>query len=150
MTTENSENKPSLYAQLSEIKPPRSDVAIATSDDSSGLGENGGSLKKRMDFAPRMSDFQVVDKRLFPILKETVEWLNNLMIARVLIEEVIPLKSIITKHLLGEYPEISFAEAYCIAEVAVSVPIDSEGRIDIVRVFAKAGEMEAEKEKSKL
>jgi hypothetical protein len=44
---------------------------------------------------------------------------------------------------------MQYAEAMCVSDVAVTVALDSEGRIDIARVFAKAGEMEEEKEKNK-
>jgi hypothetical protein len=143
------DNSIPTYEKFSEIHPPRVDEA--NGETANGLtGNFSGSLKQRTELSPKMSDFQVVDRRLFPVLKEGLEWLNNLMVGRVFPETVIPMKSIIEKHLLQEYPEMSLAEAMCIAEVAVGVPLDSEGRIDIARVFVKAGEIEEEKEDKKL
>jgi hypothetical protein len=143
------DNSIPTFEKFSEIKPPRS---LSDSEDDSEVGlpeTQAGSLRRRTEIAPKMSDFQVVDKRLFPVLKEGLEWLNNLMVARVFPETIIPLKNIIIKHLLQEFNDISFAEAVCIAEVAVTVALDSEGRIDIARVFAKSGEIEDDKDKNK-
>jgi len=149
MTEENIEQSQagdSLYGRLSEVRPARSDVAVK--DES--LDDGGGSLAQRMKSSPKMSDTQVVDKRLFPILKETVDWLNNLMIARVFPETLNPLRNIIVKHLLQEYSEMVFAEAVAITEVALTVAIDGEGRMDIIHLFSKMKEDIEDEKKAKL
>jgi len=135
----------SVYDQLSEIAPPRSDVA---QDD--GLEETfAGTLSQRMKVSPKMTDTQVVDKRLFPVLMETVTWLNNLMVARVFPDTLNPLRNIIIKHLLQEYDDVSFAEAVCIAEVALTIALDGEGRLDIIHMYSKISDIK-EEEKSKI
>ena len=138
-----------MFDRMAEIKPPRVE---AVSDDGVDdiLDSYGGSATQRMKVSPKMSDTQVVDKRLFPILKETMEWLNNLMIARVFPETLNPLRNIIVKHLLQEYAEVSFAEAICLAEVALTVAIDGEGRMDIIHLFSKMSEVTDEANKGKL
>lgn len=137
-----------LYGQLSEVRPARSEVAVK--DSSLDLDDGGGSLAQRMRSSPKMSDTQVVDKRLFPVLKEAVDWLNNLMVARVFPETLNPLRNIIVKHLLQEYPDMVFAEAVAITEVALTVAIDGEGRMDIIHLFSKMKEDTEDKEKAKL
>jgi hypothetical protein len=135
----------SVYDQLSEIAPPRSDVA---QDDS--LEETyAGTLSQRMKVSPKMTDTQVVDKRLFPILRKEVEWINNLMVGRIFPDTLNPLRNIIIKHLLQEYDDVSFAEAVCIAEVALTIALDGEGRLDIIHMYSKISETQQE-EKGKI
>jgi len=151
MTEENKEQSQqgdSLYGQLSEVRPARSDVAVK--EGAELLDDGGGSLAQRMKSSPKMSDTQVVDKRLFPVLKETVDWLNNLMVARVFPETLNPLRNIIVKHLLQEYSDMVFAEAIAITEVALTVAIDGEGRMDIIHLFSKMKEDTEEEKKGKL
>lgn len=151
MAEENIDKKAtSAYEQLSEIHPPRVVESIKDDGDSVAIAdENAGSLGRRMKQSPKLTDFQVIDKRLFPILKEGVEWLNNLMVARIFPETQIPLKIILGKHLLTEYPEMQLAEAICIAEVAVSVALDSEGRIDIYKAYVGGHEATEQEDKNK-
>lgn len=134
----------SVYNQLSEVTPPRG--GIAENDDD--LEDNYmGTMTQRMKASPKMSDTQVVDKRLFPILKEP--WLSNLMVARVFPDTFNPLRNIIAKHLLQEYPEMSLAEAMVEAEIALTVPLDGMGRLDIIHMFSKLSE-QAQEEKGKI
>src|SRR3972149_6341668 len=133
-----------LYGRLSELHPSRG----GGETKEKGLPDDGsGSLTQRMKLSPKRSDIQVVDERLFPVLKETLKWLDNLMIGRVFPEQQIPLKRIIGKHLLKEYPDMSVAEATVIADVAVSVPIDGEGRMDIIHLFTKMTEKSEDEDK---
>lgn len=137
----------SAYDSLSEIAPPRTDVAINPELED----DLAGSLSQRMKVSPKMSDTQIVDKRLFPILRETVEWLNHLMVARIMPETYMPLRTLIVKHLLKTYKgyELSMTEATVLAETALSIGIDGEGRLDIVHLFSKLTEVNQE-DKSKL
>lgn len=149
MTTEGfGQSSDSLYGRLAEVRPTRTDIepmqGIVFEDD------GGGSLSQRMRGSPKMSDTQVVDKRLFPPLKDAVEWLNHLMVGRVFPEQLIPLKRIIGKHLLKEYNDMSVAEATVLADVAVSIAIDGEGRMDIIHLFSKLSETTEEKDKAKI
>lgn len=141
--TENAQSYDAAYNSLAEISPPRQD--IATQED--GVGEMyGGSLAQRMKNSPKMSDTQVVDSRLFPILQDTIKWLNHLMVARVFPETLNPLRNIIIKHLLQEHEQdISFAEAVSLAEVALTIAIDGEGRMDIIHLFSKIEDNAEEK-----
>ncbi len=154
MVDENSleqpQEKDDLFGQLSEIRPARSDVAVKEGDMRETGEDGGGSLTQRMRMSPKMSDTQLVDKRLFPVLKDNVEWLNNLMVARVFPETLNPLRNIITKHLLQEYPEMSMAESICLAEVALTVAIDGEGRMDIIHLFSKMSDPSDDEKKGKL
>lgn len=137
-------NFDSVYNKLSEITPPRDDVESHDDD----LEDNiAGSLSQRMKASPKMSDTQVVDKRLFPVLREP--WLSNLMVARVFPDTMNPLRNINAKHLLQEYDEVSVAEALSETEVAVTIPLDGEGRLDIIHMFTKLSE-KAEEEKGKI
>lgn len=140
-----------LYGQLSEIKPPRGDVAT----QEVGVGElphddGFGSLADRMKLSPKMSDTQVVDRRLFPILKEKLDYLNNLPVARVFPETINPLRNILVKELLQTYEDMSFAEAISIVEVALTIAIDGEGRMDIIHLFSKMSDNGDDKDKGKL
>lgn len=139
-----------LYGQMAEIQPARSDVATKEGDIGGLVDDGFGSLSRQMRNSPKMSDTQVVDKRLFPVLKESVEWLNNLMIARVFPETLNPLRNIIVKHMLQEYEDMSFAEAVALAEVALTVAIDGEGRMDIIHLFSKMSESSEDEKKNKL
>ena len=133
-----------LYERLSEIQPPRTDIApVDIADD------YGGSLERRMQQSPKMTDMQVADKRLFPILKETVSWLNYLMVARVSPETYLPMRNIVVKHLLKEFSELQMAEAVVIAETAISIAIDGEGRIDELALFGRSSDT-IEEDKKKL
>jgi len=151
---EENEGKPkenagnSLFNQLSEVRPARTDVAVE--DEVGDVGDVSGSLSQRMKLSPKMTDTQIVDKRLFPILKETLDWLNNLMVARVYPETLNPLRNIIIKHLLKEYFSMSFAEAVALAEVALTVALDGEGRLDMIHMFSKLSEASEEEGKGKL
>jgi hypothetical protein len=143
--TEENDKYDSVYNQLSEITPPRGDV-----DDGNGeLEENfAGTLAQRMKASPKLSDTQVVDKRLFPALREP--WLANLMVARVFPDTMNPLRNINIKHLLQEYDEVQMAEAISETEVAVTIPLDGEGRLDIIHMFSRLSEQAQEKEGNKI
>lgn len=123
----------SLFNQLSTISPGRVDVAEKDINSS-------GSLTDNMKVSPKRTDFQVLDDRLFPVLKEGIKWINNIMVGRVFPDTINPLRNILCKHLLRSYSDMSFAEAVFIAEVALSVAIDGEGRIDAIHSFGKIGE----------
>jgi len=93
---------------------------------------------------------QVADKRLFPVLKETVDWLGYLMVARVSPETYLPLRNIVVKHMLKTFPDLQMAEAVVIAETAISIAIDGEGRIDELALFGRSSEVEEEDKKNKI
>lgn len=130
-----------VYDSLSEVSVPRDDVGAHDMD----FGE---SMSQRMKMSTKMSDTQVVDKRLFPELKE--DWLSNLMVARIFPDTFNPLRNIIAKHLLQEYPDMSVAEAIAQAEVALTVPLDGEGRLDIIHLFSKLSENNEKEKRDKL
>ncbi len=120
------------FENMSEIKPPR--TALSKSDEEIPISEASGNLRQRMQMNPKMTDMQIIDNRLFPILKENAKWLNNLMVARVFPETFNPLRNILIKDLLSEYEDMSLAEATCLVEVALTIPLDGEGRLDIIHV----------------
>lgn len=130
-----------VYNNLSEVSAPRDDVGAHDIDISE-------SMSQRMKMSTKMSDTQVVDKRLFPELKE--DWLSNLMVARIFLDTFNPLRNIIAKHLLQEYPDMSVAEAIAQAEVALTVPLDGEGRLDIIHLFSKLSENNEKEKRDKL
>jgi hypothetical protein len=136
-----------IYDQMRELKPPRTSAITPNDVDDNMDVEWDGGLRKRMQMSPKLSDMQTADKRLFPVLKENVDWLNNLMVARVYPETYIPFRNIIVKNLLKEYPEMSVTEALALAELALSVAIDGEGRIDELALFGGSSAMAEEKEK---
>jgi len=139
------DNSDSLYNQLAQIKPPRSDVSTSVVED-----DFGGSLSRRMQSSPKQTDMQVADKRLFPVLKETVDWLGYLMVARVSPETYLPLRNIVVKHMLKTFSDLQMAEAVVIAETAISIAIDGEGRIDELALFGRSSEVEEEDKKNKI
>ena len=133
-----------LWERMAEVKPPRGEVVLAEGEIPSG---SSSSLSKRMQQSPKMSDMQVADKRLFPVLKETVAWLSYLMVARVSPETYLPLRNIVVKHLLKDFSDLQMAEAVVIAETAISIAIDGEGRIDELALFGRSSEAEEEEKK---
>ena len=133
-----------LWERMAEVKPPRGEAVLAEGEIPSG---SGSSLSKRMQQSPKMSDMQIADKRLFPVLKETVAWLSYLMVARVSPETYLPLRNIVVKHLLKDFSDLQMAEAVVIAETAISIAIDGEGRIDELALFGRSGEAEEEEKK---
>ena len=139
------ENK--LFNELAEVKPPRKEVGIPPDEEAIGNDNGGGSLSQRMRGSPKKTDTQVVIEYLLPELK--TPWLSNLMMARVFPETFNPLRNIIAKHLLQEYNEMSVAEALAQAEVALTIPLDGEGRLDIIHTFSKLSGTDTEENKNK-
>lgn len=139
MTLEDSSGD-SLFNQFAEVKPVRTDVSVVGTQEPRTLS---GSMRN----SPKMTEFQVLDSRLFPKLREDAEWLDNLMMGRVFPDTLNPLRNIIMKHLLQEDEDISFAEAVVIAEVAVTVPLDGMGRLDEIHSYIKGGDKEEEGKK---
>lgn len=132
-----------LFKQFSVIEPPR-DVVVP--DEGNGKGEVGHEdLEDRIEGSPRLSDVQSVLKQLFVDLG--IPWLNNLQMARIPPEYYNYLKRIIVKRLIRRYKKEP-AEAIAIAEVAVGVAIDGDGRIEAIAVMGRAAEAEETKNKS--
>jgi hypothetical protein len=121
------------WEQISEILPERVDVKMPedSNDLESDLGH--GTLGQNMRGSPKLSDVQTIDKRLFPDLQKS--WLNNLLVSRVFPDLYNDLFEIIVKGLLMENTDMTLEEAVCTAEVALSIPIDGEGRIDAIAVL---------------
>jgi len=144
MAEEAEDKSEPLWDRMAEVKPPRGDVAPLEGEIPIGYED---SLAKRTRQSPKMSDMQVADKRLFPILKEAVGWLDYLMVARVSPETYLPLRNIVVKHLLKDFPDLQMAESVVIAETAISIAIDGEGRIDELALFGRSSEAEEEEKK---
>lgn len=148
MVQDNEDKSQSAYDRLSEINPPKSDAKIELDSEISPITETGGSLTNRMKLSPKKTDIQVVMDVLFPEIE--IPWLKNLMVARIFPETFNPLRNIIAKHLLQEYPEMSVAQALSVAELVLTVPLDGEGRLDAIHISSKLKEIEDEKDKNKL
>ncbi len=131
-----------LFNKMSEAIPPRDDTALdeVTEDEHGTIGE-------RMEGSPKLTDVQVIDKRLFPDLG--IPWLNNLQMARVFPEYYVYLKRIMVKHLVRTHG-MFVAQAMAVAEVAVGIPIDGEGRIDAIAIMGRAAEAEETKAKNEV
>jgi hypothetical protein len=69
------------------------------------------------------------------------------MVARVSPETYLPLRNIVVKHMLKTFPDLQMAEAVVIAETAISIAIDGEGRIDELALFGRSSEVEEEDKK---
>jgi len=134
------------WEQISEILPERDDVKLP--DDSGDIGSElvHGTLGQNMRGAPKLSDVQTIDKRLFPDLGRP--WLNNMLVSRVFPDLYNDLFDIIVKGLLMENTDMTLEEAVCTAEVALSIPIDGEGRIDAIAVLGSP-QATAESDKNK-
>ncbi|MFA5386021.1 MAG: hypothetical protein WC364_15430 [Eubacteriales bacterium] len=118
-----------------DLFPERDDVVLPdepSQADNKGSG-GYGSATQNMVRSPKLSDVQTIDKRLFPDLGKT--FLNNLMIAGIFPDLYNDLFDIIVKGLLLENSEMTLEEAVCTAEVALSVGIDREGRIDAIAIL---------------
>jgi len=147
MVEEAEDKSETLWERMAEVKSPRGEVVLADEEIPSG---RSGSLLKRTQQSPKMSDMQIADKRLFPVLKETVAWLSYLMVARVSPETYLPLRNIVVKHLLKDFSDLQMAEAVVIAETAISIAIDGEGRIDELALFGRSSEAEEDDKTKKL
>lgn len=129
-----------LFNQFAEVKP------IRTDGDNIG-GQEPRTLAGSMRGSPKMSDFQVLDKRLFPHLNEGKPWLDHLMMSRVFPDTMNPLRNIIAKDLLQGDDDTSFTEAVVTAEVAVTVPLDGTGRLDGIHSYIHGTDREEEGKK---
>lgn len=122
------------WEQISELTSERNDVTLPEEKSGEIKDSSGHStLRQRMDEAPKLSDVQAIDRRLFPDLGKP--WLNNMLVARVFPDLYNDLFDIIVKGLLIDNPEMTLEEAVCTAEVALSIPIDGEGRIDAIQIL---------------
>jgi len=133
------------WEEFSVLENERTDVSIPDEDKPDELEGGGGIASRR--FTPKLTDAQTCDKRLFPDLGK--EWLNNLLVSRVFPDLYNDLFEIIVKDLLIENNDMSMGEAIATAEVALSIPIDGEGRIDEIQVFSGVVNQTSE-DKSKL
>ena len=90
-----------------------------------------GTLAERTRESPNLSDMQSVVLALKP---ELPDYLNELQVARIYPEEFDYFRSIIVKDLLKNHADWSLTKAIVIATTALSIAIDGEGRIDILRL----------------
>lgn len=146
-------DKDTVYEAFSKLEPPRDNIGEPPS--SNGIDIYGGSLDSRMRGSPKLSDMQSADSRLFPMLevaKEHIAWLQHVMVARITPEVYIPFRNIIVKHLIRKFfPDLDVPEAIIIAETALSIAIDGEGRIDELALFGRSSDNEdAEREKKNI
>ncbi len=135
------------FEQMSSLVPQRA-LAIPEEDDLV-VGNGGESLDDRIENAPKISDAQAVLRFLTPDFGKKLKWLNPLLAGRVYPEYYIYLKDILVKSLIRSY-DMTVPEAIIIADVAVGIPFDGEGRIDAIAVMGKAADVEETKEKNKM
>jgi hypothetical protein len=122
------------WKEFSMLDPERDDIVYPEEVQVDGKGSGSGTLTQTMLRSPKLSDVQTIDKRLFPDLGGRA-WLNNLMIAGIFPDLYNDLFDIIVKGLLIENQDMTLEEAVCTAEVALSVGIDREGRIDAIAIL---------------
>jgi len=152
MTTENSKQQPaqskdtSAFDQMAEAVPRRDIVLPEDSDSDGGEGSDGHELiEDRWESSKKLSDTQVVIRQLFPDLG--IPWLNALQMGRVFAEYHVDLKDIITKDLIRGGKK-TVAEAIALAEIAVGIADNGEGRIDALAAIRGAAEAEEAKNKN--
>ena len=138
-------NSDAQWDAFSEILPERDDINVPDE-----IKDDGNKMvnSSRAFGVPKLSDAQSVLKQLFPDLGKP--YLNNLMIGRVFPDLYNDLFDIIVKGLLQDNPQMTVDEAIVIAEVALSVPIDGEGRIDTLALINGQQSLELEKGKKDL
>ena len=138
-----------LYGSLAGIVPPR-DIDLPEREDEFGGYPVGGSLRKRMNESPKMTDMQSALKTLFPgvvIAEQIIEWITNIQVSRVFPDTYVPYRNMIAKHLIQTNDEMSLVEAFSIADRVLSIAIDGEGRIDVLALIGKTGEAQADDKK---
>lgn len=144
------EQKDTQWESFSELVPERTDVELPE-EESELLGDSEdmerGSLTRRMKLSPKLSDAQTFDLRLFPDLG--TQYLNHLMVSQVFPDNYNHLLSIIVKDLMRRDKTLTLTEAIVLANTALSIGLDREGRIDTL-VLSGAAQAQAEEEKNKL
>jgi hypothetical protein len=128
------------YDKLATIEPEREALILGEDEEHKTLTESQTSTRKK-------SDMEVADNRLFP--EFVVSWLKYLPVACITPETFVPLKKLLLKCVLEEYPDISFGEAITTVETAMSIGLDREGRIDELALAGASAAKEAVKEASK-
>ena len=154
MTLNNNEpqKKPGndLYDDIAGFEPHR-DITLPQGNVGEITDDLHGSATDRMENTAKLTDVQAIIKQLFP--KLGYPWLESLEMGRVFAEYHVPLKDIIIKHLLrgdGEKEPVSVAEAIAIAEVAVGIADNGEGRIDAIAVMGQGADAEKAKAQNEM
>ena len=141
-----SEPKPDdLYNSMSSIVPRREVDLPEENGKSDGENGLGGTFTDRQDYAPKLSDMQVADKRLNPDLGH--KHLNVLEMSRTFPDIYNPFFRMLVKDLIRNNPDMRVSEAMAYVNTALSISIDGEGRIDMIHIMGRAVEAESEKNK---
>jgi len=132
------------FKSLQSFQPARK--VDAESVELGGEGDHA-SFEHQIEHSPKLSDVAVVIKQLFADLG--VDWLTKLQMARVLPQYYDYLKFICVAELIRVH-RMPPAQAIVLAEIAVGVALDGEGRIEGIAVIGKAETNEEAKAKTGL
>ncbi len=147
---ESQENKPinpsdQLFEKMSSVEPAR-DVEIPEDEGESGGGDGGHeTLDERIDYSPKKSDVQVVVEKLSPDLK--VNYLNVMQVARIFPDVFDALFWANVKSVMRR-EGLSLIEAIDYVTTSLSIGIDGEYRIELVKIMGRASEVEETKAKN--
>jgi hypothetical protein len=138
---ENKDKKPEdvLYNTLGAAVP---ELEVEVSEEEAEVKDTHDTLSNRMKESPNLSDMQSVIRALSPILED---YLDVLKVARIYPEEFDRLRSLIIKDLMKLHPDWSLVKSAVIVTTALSIALDGEGRIDILRVAGAIKESEEAK-----
>lgn len=117
-----------LFNSLAQVMPEMTDVEMPEDNLETPTHD---TLSGRMKDAPNLSDMQSVIKALLPDLDG---YLDKVKVARIYPEEFDFLRSVIMKDLMKQNTNMSLVESAVTATTALSIALDGEGRIDVLRV----------------
>ncbi len=134
-----------LFDKMASIEPAR-EVSLPE-DGGGGGGDGHETLDERIDYSPKKSDVQVVVDKLSPDLK--VNYLNVMQVARIFPDVYDALFWANVKSVM-RHEKLSLIEAIDYVNTSLSIGIDGEYRIELVRIMGRASEVEETKSKNSM
>jgi len=131
-----------LFAGMRQFNPIREDVVEDEVPDEGGSGEQ--SLDERMESSRKMSDIQILDKRLNPDLK--IDYLNVQTMGRVFPDSYNPLFNMQVKDLMRR-KGMSMTEAATYVNTSLSMAIDGEHILDTIQISRSGAIVPEDKDK---
>lgn len=145
--TQNNQQQPNeadaLFASMRTINPVRDDLGEEVVPSEGADAEQ--DLDERMESSRKMSDIQVIDRRLNPDLK--VHYLNVQTMGRVFPDSYTPLFRIQVKDLVKNHG-FSVPEAITLVNTSLSMAIDGEHILDEIQI-SRQGAISSDEDKAK-
>ena len=132
-----------VFSQLPQVEPMRE---VDVRDDDIDGGDGRGDIEDRLKSGGKLTDLQVIDRRLNPDLG--YPFLNRICMSRVFPESYDKLFRILVKYLVRTY-DVPVPEAVALSNTALSIAIDGEGRIDEIIIGTKGASGEKSEEEKK-